>query len=85
MLTKKKTKKFSSFYQKLFQNGTIISASDASVTSLSYEDVTLLCPTDHEEAHTRLLVHVNDIGHKGLKSVIRTVNTDVLNLALSFF
>ena len=48
----------------------------------------MLSPTDHEEADTRLFlhVHVNVMSHKGLKSVmIQTVDTHVLNLALSFF
>ena len=58
--------------------------SDDSVTSVSGEDVTLVSPTDLEEADTR--VHENDMSNQELSSVmIQTVDTDVLFLALSLF
>ena len=56
------------------------------MTSVPGEDLTLISPTDHEEADTRVFLHVNDMSHKRVTSVmIRTVDTDVLNLALSLF
>ncbi|XP_061580540.1 uncharacterized protein LOC133446517 [Cololabis saira] len=49
-------------------------------------DVTSLTPCTHEEADTRLLLHVTDAVQKGLKKVtIRTVDTDVVVLAIALF
>jgi len=49
-------------------------------------DITNLSPCSHEEADTRLFLHVLDAVQKGLKKVvIRTVDTDVVALALSMF
>ena len=46
----------------------------------------LLSPTDHEEADTRLFLHVKDMARKGFSSVmIRTVDTDVLLLSISLY
>ena len=62
-----------------------LSAFNDTVTSVPGSDVTLLAPTNHEEADTRVFLHTNDMSQKGFASVmIRTVDTDVLNLALSF-
>ncbi|QQP49586.1 uncharacterized protein LOC103506659 [Caligus rogercresseyi] len=49
-------------------------------------DVTNLTPCSHEEADTRLLLHISDAVQKGLKKVtIRTVDTDVVVLAVALF
>lgn len=49
-------------------------------------DVTNLTPCSHEEADTRLLLHVSDAVKKGCKKVtIRTVDTDVVVLAVAMF
>ena len=68
-----KSELFRFLSQKLFHesDGAIISAFDSTVISLPLEDVTLMSPTDHEEADTRLFLHVNDMSHKGLKSVMK--------------
>ncbi len=67
-------------------NGAIISAFDITVTSASTKDITLISPTDHEEADTRLFLHVKDMGTEGHKRVmIRTVDTDVLMLSISLY
>ena len=45
-----------------------------------------LQPCSHEEADTRMLLHVKDAMNCGLKSVtIRTVGTDVVVLAVAHF
>ena len=45
-----------------------------------------LSPPDHEEADTRLLLHVKDMERKGLSRVmIRTVDTDVFLLKISLY
>ena len=42
--------------------------------------------TDHEEADTRVFLHVNDMSRKGITNVmIRTVDTDVFLLAISLY
>ena len=49
-------------------------------------DLTNLAPCSHEEADTRLLLHVADAVLKGRKKVaIRTVDTDVLVVAVASF
>ena len=64
----------------------IISAYDDKVTSTTDEDITLLSPSDHEEADTCLFLHVNDMATEGFTRVmIRTVDTDVLMLSISLF
>ena len=45
-----------------------------------------LSPPDHEEADTRLLLHVKDMERKGLSRVmIRTVDTDMFLLSISLY
>ena len=58
----------------------------------SDESVVSLCPSTsmpdctHEEADTRIMVHVIDAIRKGLKSIcIRTVDTDILIILISKF
>ena len=65
---------------------TIISTKDAEVVSNSPVDLSSLCPCNHEEADTRIFVHVNDAASKGLqKIVVRTVDTHVVVIALGLF
>ena len=48
--------------------------------------VEFICPCSHEEADTRLILHMADASQKGFKSVaIRTVDTDVVVLAVSSY
>ena len=49
-------------------------------------DVEYLQPCSHEEADTRILLHVAHCARQGLrKSLIRTVDTDVVVLAIGHF
>ena len=48
------------------------------------EDLESLSPCNHEEADTRMILHVNHATHHGHhKIMIRTVDTDVVVLAVS--
>ena len=50
------------------------------------QDTSLFCPTNHEEGETRLFLPVKDMADKDIRGVmIRTVDTDVLALAISLF
>lgn len=49
-------------------------------------DFTNISPCTHEEADTRLLLHAADAVSRGLRKVIiRTVDTDVVCLAIAYF
>ena len=49
-------------------------------------DAQFLSPCNHEEADTHVFLHVKDMARNGYKKLaIRTVDTDVLILAISFF
>ena len=49
-------------------------------------DVQFSCPCNHEEVDTRVFLHVKDMARNGYKKLaIRTVDTDVLILVISFF
>ena len=48
--------------------------------------MSFLCPTNEEEADTRVFLHVRDMAAKGFHRVmIRTMDTDLLILAISLF
>ena len=52
--------------------------------NIDSKDISLLKPCTHEEADTRLLLHVADCSRDGHDNVlIRTTGTDVLGLAIS--
>ena len=77
-----------SFLSCLFvlSDGEIISAFDNTVTSRPTEDMTLISPTDHKEADTRLFLHVNGMGRKDFSRVmIQTVDIDVFLLSVSLY
>ena len=68
--------------------GVILATDTEEVVSTGHVDINHneLRPCNHEEADTRILLHVKhaaDSGHR--KIAIRTVDTDVLVLAVSFF
>lgn len=45
-----------------------------------------LSPTDHEEADTRIMLHVSDAVSEGHKKIlIRTVDTDIIAIAVGSF
>ena len=52
--------------------------------SLAAADVSSMAPCSHEEADTRLFVHVADAVWKGFQKVmVRSVDTDVVVLAIA--
>ena len=52
--------------------------------SMAQMDLTGLVPCSHEEADTRLFLHVADAVKKGYKKLqVRTVNTDVVVVAIA--
>jgi len=65
----------------------LISTSDINVRCTQpHYDKSRLEPCAHKEADTRLLLHASDIVHAGYsKLLIRTVDTDVVVLAIAFF
>ena len=64
----------------------IICAYDDTVANKYDDDVTFMTPSDQQVADTRVFLHVKEITRKDLKNVmIRTVDTDVLILAISLY
>ena len=66
----------------------IISTKDETIVSTQNDmsDVEYLQPCSHEEADSRILLHVAHCARQGLrKLVIRTVDTDVVVLAIWYF
>ena len=56
------------------------------LSSMVDADMTSLVPCSHEEADTRLFLHVVDAVQKGFRKVcVRTVDTDVVVLAIAMF
>ena len=54
--------------------------------SPAQSDLTSLAPCSHEEAYTRMLLHVAEAVHKGMRKVgIRSVDTDVVVLVRASF
>ena len=54
--------------------------------SLAAADVSSMAPCSHEEADTRLFVHVADAVRKGSQKVmVHTVDTDVVVVAIAMF
>ena len=57
-----------------------------SVLSNRHIDITNPAPCQHEEADTRLMLHLNHAAQNGhRKAYIRTVDTDVVALAMAHF
>ena len=54
------------------------------LTTLPRNDISSLAPCSHEEAETRILLHVQDVLQEGHKKILlRTVDMDVLVLAVA--
>ena len=67
-------------------NKCILSTSDTLVLSSSDSVTTNISPCTHEEADTRLILHASYCARSGVdKMVLRTVDTDVVVLAVSIF
>ncbi|XP_032222990.1 uncharacterized protein LOC116604554 [Nematostella vectensis] len=63
----------------------VISTDDIDVVSHATVDKEGLAPSNHKEADTRILLHVKHASARGMKKVlIRTVDTDVVILAVAF-
>ena len=87
-VNKNKSEFFRFLLEEIFnlRDGNIISAFDSTVTSQPAENVVLMSPTHHDEADTRLFLHVNAMATKGLTWVmIRTVDTDVCLFSISLY
>ena len=67
--------------------GKVIYATNGKTVLSTYEaDLTNLSPCSHKEAETRLLLHAKDVVQKGYRKLcIRTVDTDVVGLAIAVF
>ena len=49
-------------------------------------DLSVLTPYNHEEAYNRLILHAHDCIDKNMtRLMIRTVDTDVVVLSITFF
>ena len=67
-------------------NKCILSTSDTVVLSSSVDATPAISPCTHEEADTRLILHASDCARQGIDNIIlRTVDTDVVVLAISNF
>ena len=63
----------------------VISTADVDIISSTTIDKAGLAPCNHEEADTRIFVHARDASVNGMKKIlIRTVDTDVVILAIAF-
>ena len=62
----------------------VITTHNSDVLCINYQDVKGLAPCIHEEADTRILLHLEDAVQQGQNKVsIRTVDTDVVVLAIT--
>ena len=59
----------------------VITDVDTVLSKPPLQDITGLAPCNHEEADTRMMLHVAHAGHS--KIIIRTVDTDVVVLAVA--
>ena len=71
----------------IVQGKSIYATEDSGVlSSVTNPDLSGLAPCSHEEADTRLLLHAADAVRKGYRKLcIRTVDTDVLVIAIAMF
>ena len=62
----------------------ILSTADVDVIGSTTIDKTGLAPCNHEEADTRIFIHVKHASENGMKKIlVRTVDTDVVVLAIA--
>ena len=68
-------------------HGQVVTTKDESVLfNDERNDITNLAPCGHEEADTRLLLHVADAANQGFtKVMVRTVDTDVVVISVAAF
>ena len=64
----------------------IVATFDDNVICAPTKSVELLAPCSHEETDTRMLLHSKDAAKQGMRNILlRTVDTDVLVIAVSVF
>jgi len=62
----------------------IITTTGSGVVCIPPQDTSHLAPCDHEEADTRMILHMADAVNKGFKKILlRTVDTDVVVLSVA--
>ena len=62
----------------------LLATNGSDVLCIPARDTSCLAPCDHEEADTRIMVHLADAVNKGYRKIlIRTVDTDVVVLAVA--
>ena len=67
-------------------NKLVVATHDENVVSSPQYDSRHITPCSHEEADVKMMVHVADISYQGLKKImLRTVDTDVLVLAVAIY
>ena len=67
-------------------NNLVFAFDNVCKTTCSTNDMSLLYPTNHEEATSRLFLHVKDLARQGSQKIaIRAVDADVLVLAVSLY
>ena len=72
-------------HREIFRGQVVITSGSSVICSLD-TDMANLAPCMHEEADTRIFIHAADGISNGLQHiVIRTVDTDVLVLAISYY
>ena len=65
-------------------NKEFITTQDSGVLCINHPDVSDLAPCTHEEANTKIILHLEDAARKEYKTVlIRTVDTGVVVLAIA--
>ena len=64
----------------------IITTNGSDVVCIPPQDISNLAPSNHEEADTRMVLHLADAAKKGYnKILLRTVDTDVVVLSVAAF
>lgn len=83
---KKELFRFLSYEVIKLSDGIVVATVDEKAISNNSSDLSNMSPCNHEEADTRMLLHAKDASLNGLKRVmIRTVDTDVLVIAIAMF
>jgi hypothetical protein len=67
------------------ENEVVATLGDHVLSNKIHADLSALQPCTHEEGDTRMILHAADAAHTADKILLRTVDTDVLVLAVSFF
>ena len=63
----------------------ILATSDENVLSCPTRNVEFLAPCTHKEEDTRMILHAKDAAQTAKNIMIRTVDTDVVAIAMAYF